>query len=155
MSRPWTSPRWWRPGASSLTVSPSRCSGSLSGGRSVRMTWSWWVVGALIEDEEADGAGWHDGDVPPDMEIVESHVHGAAERRGLVPPLHGEEDHERERRRHERERPRPATPRPSPCHPVPLVQMTHRFYCCPPGARPTDRAPSAARAPARRQRWWG
>ena len=48
------------------------------------MTWSWWVVGALIEDEEADGAGWHDGDVPPDMEIVESHVHGAAERRGLM-----------------------------------------------------------------------
>src|SRR6266508_5551866 len=95
---------------------------------------------ALIEDEEADGAGWHDGNVPPDMEIVESHVHGGAQRRGLVPALHGEEDHERERRRHERECPRPATPRPSPRHPVPLGKMTRRFY------------PSSARRAANRSR---
>src|SRR6266508_1655765 len=76
---------------------------------------------ALIEDAEADGAGGHNGRVPPDLEILESHVHGGAERRGLVPALRGEDDHERKR-------PRPATPRPSPRHPVPLIQMTRRLY---------------------------
>src|SRR5919204_976224 len=39
---------------------------------------------ALIEDAEADRAGGHDGRVRPDTEIVELHVHGGAERCGLM-----------------------------------------------------------------------
>src|ERR671912_250428 len=81
---------------------------------------------ALIADEEADGAGGHNGRFLPDLEILEKHVVEGAARRGLVPPGHGEWDRGRDRGQRKRERPRPAPPRPSPCHPV-YLQMARVF----------------------------